>query len=126
MSMKRRFEGKVALVTGATNGIGQATAVQLAAEGALVGVNQRPTGDARETLRRIAAVGGILSLGVAAPLMAQDSTTYERRGADDSDDGNWGLVGLLGLAGLAGLAGRRERDARRDARYETKTASART
>jgi len=56
--MEKRFAGKVALVTGATNGIGQATAVRLAAEGALVGVNQRPTGDPTETLRRIRAVGG--------------------------------------------------------------------
>jgi NAD(P)-dependent dehydrogenase (short-subunit alcohol dehydrogenase family) len=56
--MEKRFVGKVALVTGATNGIGQATAVRLAAEGALVGVNQRPTGDPTETLRRIRAAGG--------------------------------------------------------------------
>jgi len=56
--MEKRFVGKVAQVTGATNGIGQATAVRLAAEGALVGVNQRPTGDPGETLHRIKEVGG--------------------------------------------------------------------
>jgi NAD(P)-dependent dehydrogenase (short-subunit alcohol dehydrogenase family) len=56
--MERRFEGKVALVTGATNGIGQAAAVRLAAEGAVVAVNQRPTGDPAETLRRIKDAGG--------------------------------------------------------------------
>ncbi len=56
--MERRFEGKVALVTGATNGIGQAAAVRLAAEGAVVAVNQRPTGDPAETLQRIKDAGG--------------------------------------------------------------------
>lgn len=53
-----RFAGKVALVTGATNGIGRATAVRLAAEGALVVVNQRPTGDPSATLQEIHDVGG--------------------------------------------------------------------
>lgn len=54
----RRFEGKVALVTGATRGIGRATAVRLAQEGALVGVNYRATGDPSVTLAKIKEAGG--------------------------------------------------------------------
>ncbi|MBL8153805.1 MAG: SDR family oxidoreductase [Anaerolineae bacterium] len=53
-----RFDGKVALVTGATRGIGQACAVRLAREGAYVGVNYRASGDPSETLRQIEAAGG--------------------------------------------------------------------
>jgi glucose 1-dehydrogenase len=56
--MERRFEGKVAFVTGAATGMGQATAVRLASEGAIVGVNHLPSVDPSETMKRIKAAGG--------------------------------------------------------------------
>ncbi len=52
-----RFEGKVALVTGASRGIGRAIAAQLAARGALVVAAARG-GNAVETVAAIAAAGG--------------------------------------------------------------------
>jgi NAD(P)-dependent dehydrogenase (short-subunit alcohol dehydrogenase family) len=56
--VEKRFAGKVALVTGATRGMGRATAVRLASEGAVVGVNYRPTGDPSTTLGLIKEAGG--------------------------------------------------------------------
>lgn len=56
--MEHVFEGKVALVTGATSGIGLATAVELARQGAVVAVNQRPEGDATQVLAQIEGIGG--------------------------------------------------------------------
>ncbi len=56
--MEKRFAGKVAFVTGAATGIGQAAAVRLAGEGALVGVNHLPNVDPSETLKRIKDAGG--------------------------------------------------------------------
>jgi L-rhamnose 1-dehydrogenase len=53
-----RFDGKLALVTGATRGIGQATAVRLASEGAVVAVNYRASGDPHPTLEKIKSIGG--------------------------------------------------------------------
>jgi NAD(P)-dependent dehydrogenase (short-subunit alcohol dehydrogenase family) len=48
-----RFEGKVAMVTGAGQGIGQATALRLAQEGAAVGVLDRNPETASATARAI-------------------------------------------------------------------------
>jgi len=52
------FDGKVALVTGANRGIGQACAVRLARDGACVAVCHRPGSSPEATLSQIAAAGG--------------------------------------------------------------------
>jgi glucose 1-dehydrogenase len=54
-----KLEGKVALVTGSSQGIGQAIAIRLAAEGADIAINYRshPEG-AEETLAKVQAAGG--------------------------------------------------------------------
>lgn len=54
-----KLAGKVALVTGSSQGIGQAIAIRLAAEGAKVVINYRshPEG-AEETLAKVRAAGG--------------------------------------------------------------------
>ena len=86
--MEKRFVGKVALVTGATNGIGRATAVRLAAEGALVAVNQKPTGDPAETLRLIKEAGGegfpvVADMRDPEQVVAMVQTVAERGGRFD-------------------------------------------
>ena len=53
-----RLDGKVALVTGAGRGIGQAIALKLAREGASVVLNDLDTGPAGETASQIKALGG--------------------------------------------------------------------
>lgn len=52
------FEGKVALVTGAGSGIGRATAIRLAREGAVVGVLGHTLDELEETAEEIRKLGG--------------------------------------------------------------------
>jgi NAD(P)-dependent dehydrogenase (short-subunit alcohol dehydrogenase family) len=56
--MDRRFEGKVALVTGASSGIGRAIALAFGAEGARVVVSARRREPLDQTLALIRAAGG--------------------------------------------------------------------
>ena len=61
----RRLEGKVAIVTGAGRGIGRATALRLAAEGASVLVNDIDAEPAAETVALVEEGGGSAAFVVA-------------------------------------------------------------
>jgi 3-oxoacyl-[acyl-carrier protein] reductase len=65
----KRFEGRVALVTGASRGIGRAIALQLAAEGAIVAAAARGA-NAQAVVDEIVAAGG---QATAVPLEVTDA-----------------------------------------------------
>ena len=56
--MTQKLDGRVALITGSGRGIGRATALKLASEGARVVVNDLDPEPAQETIEAIQALGG--------------------------------------------------------------------
>lgn len=66
MSTDWALKDKVALVTGATRGIGREVAEQLAARGAKVVVNARASGQVEQRAAELAERHGVETLGVAA------------------------------------------------------------
>jgi NADP-dependent 3-hydroxy acid dehydrogenase YdfG len=98
--MTSRLEGKVALVTGASSGIGEATAIALAAEGAAVAIAARRT-DRLEALRAKLEGDGARVLAVRLDVTQEQSAkaaveqTVTQLGGLDIVMNNAGLM-LLG------------------------------
>jgi NAD(P)-dependent dehydrogenase (short-subunit alcohol dehydrogenase family) len=95
-----RLAGKIALLTGASRGIGAAVAVRFAAEGAHVVLAARTTGGLEEVDDRIRALGGSATL---VPLDLREleriddlaAALYQRWGRLDILVGNAGEFGVL-------------------------------
>ena len=98
--MAGRFEGKVAIVTGGASGIGRATALRLASEGASVLVADRDETMGAETVGLIEAAGGTASFE-RVDVRSEDSvaamvaTAVERYGGLDVAHNNAGVVDSL-------------------------------
>jgi NAD(P)-dependent dehydrogenase (short-subunit alcohol dehydrogenase family) len=98
--MTKPLEGRVALVTGASRGIGRAAAVALASEGAHVVLVARTVGGLEETDDLVRARGGSATL---VPLDLRDFPALDRLGASiferwrklDAFLGNAGQLGVL-------------------------------
>ena len=93
-----RLSGKVAIITGASSGIGRATANLFAAEGAKVVVGARRTGELNELVAQIRAAGGEAS-ALPGDVRSEDyakglvALAVERYGRLDIGFNNAGTLG---------------------------------
>ncbi len=98
VKMALRLEGKVALVTGGSSGIGRATALVFAREGAKVVVADVQTEGGEETVRRIRDIGGEAifvktDVSKAAEVMALVDSVVSIYGRLDCAFNNAGIEG---------------------------------
>ena len=98
--MAGRLDGKIALITGAGSGIGRASALTFAREGAKVAVADKLVDGGRETVRMVEAAGGTASfievdVSDAARVEAMVNATVETYGRIDCAYNNAGIEGQV-------------------------------
>jgi len=119
--MTKKFEGQLALVTGASRGIGAAAAKALAAEGAHVIVTARSTGALEQVEEAIHAAGGTATI---APLDLIETDSIARLASAVAE--RWGTLDILVLnaATLGSLSAVQAIDAKEFAKVMTLNVSA--
>jgi len=96
--MSRTLDGRIALITGASRGIGRAAAIALAKAGAHVILVARTVGGLEEADDEIQKLGGTATL---VPMNLRDGDAIDRLGASIFE--RWGrLDAFLGNAGVLG------------------------
>jgi NADP-dependent 3-hydroxy acid dehydrogenase YdfG len=88
--MAGKLDGKVALVTGASSGIGEATALALAAEGARVALAARRADRLENLTKRISDNGGL-----AMPIIADVADEAQAHDMLLKTNAEWGRVDIL-------------------------------
>lgn len=96
--MSRTFEGRVALVTGGSSGLGEATALKFAEEGAKVVIAARRVDQSEGVVQRIVAAGGEAffvqaDVSRAADAEAMVKAALQRFGRLDCAVNNAGIAG---------------------------------
>ena len=100
--MAQRLSGRIALITGASRGVGAAVARRFAAEGAHVVLTARTVGGLEEVDDAIRAAGG--ASATLAPLDLRDGAAIDNLAP--AIGGRWGKLDILvGNAGILGTLG---------------------